>query len=115
MILLGWWNHYGFYNMKMVWEPMLIDSLEPVHKQGWSLGPDRIDQVEELFVSGDKAIQGIASLRVIFAQYSVMLMFRFFFSFASQPRLAIVLRTMQNVLTDLCHFLIVFMPTAFAY
>lgn len=115
MIMIGWWTIYGFYNMMMKWQPALIDALKPVHAQGWALGPDRVHEVEQLFAAGDTAFVGMAGLRVVFAQYSVMLMFRFFFSFGSQPRLAIVLRTMQNVLTDLGHFLIVFLPTAFAY
>jgi len=71
--------------------------------------------VARLFDVSEKAATGLASLRIVFAQYSVVLMFRFFVSFGTQPRLAIVLRTMQNVLTDFYHFLIVFLPTFMAY
>jgi len=116
MILIGWWNMYGFWKM-MVWEGQVIDALEPVHRRGWEItqSAEDIDKVDRLFQVGEQASVGLASLRIIFAQYSVVLMFRFFISFGSQPRLAIVLRTMQNVLTDFYHFLIVFMPTFMAY
>jgi hypothetical protein len=42
-------------------------------------------------------------------------MFRFFVSFASQPRLAIVVNTLRNTVDDIFHFCIVFVPTVAAF
>jgi len=114
IVMFGWYNMFGFYNM-LVWEKQVIDALEPIHRRGWEMGQKNVDEISEFFDICDLVSVGTAAIRVIFAQYSIVLMFRFFVSFGSQPRLAIVLRTMQNVLTDFYHFLIVFVPTFMAY
>merc|ERR1719469_318194 len=114
LILIGWWNIYGFYKM-LKWEGEVVEALGPVHTKGWTIGPADEEKIEQLFTVASTASEGLAQLRVVFAQYSVVLMFRFFVSFGSQPRLAIVLKTMRNVLMDFFHFLIVFLPTFLAY
>lgn len=114
MILIGWWNMYGFYKMRNGGFDM-TDALEPVHSKGWDLGADDLPKVVNLFEVGGVVAHELASFRVVFAQYSLVLMFRFFASFGTQPRLAIVLRTMQNVLIDFYHFLLVFVPTFMGY
>lgn len=115
MIALGWWSIYGYYNMWFVWEPDILRKLEPVHKRGWDIGPNDVDKVAALFNSASVAADGYSSMRVIYAQYAVGLMFRFFVSFGTQPRLAVVLNTMINVTTDLIHFIIILVPIFFTY
>lgn len=114
LINIGWWNVFGWYR-QLAWESAVMDKLTPIHVKGWTLGPTDQNLIDEFFAAATVASVGIASLRVIYAQYSVVLMFRFFVSFGTQPRLAIVLRTMSNVLMDVFHFLIVFLPTFAAY
>lgn len=114
LIMVGWWNMFGFYK-QMIWEANVIEKLRPVHTRGWSNGPQNEDAIRDFFDAATEAATGVSSLRVIYAQYSVVLMFRFFVSFGTQPRLAIVLRTMKNVLMDVFHFLFVFLPTFLAY
>jgi len=113
-VLFGWYNVYGFYVMKSVGEGV-SGKLQAVRDFGWDLDSSNLSLVEDLFSECEKAAIRASQLRVIFCQYSMALMFRFFVSFGSQARLAVVLKTMKAVMTDLMHFLIVFIPTFMAY
>ena len=93
----------------------LTGKLQVVRDFGWDLDSSNLDIVEDLFSECEKAAIRATDMRVIFGQYSMVLMFRFFVSFGSQARLAVVLKTMKAVMTDLLHFMIVFIPTFMAY
>mmetsp|Transcript_19837 Transcript_19837/g.59461 ORF Transcript_19837/g.59461 Transcript_19837/m.59461 type:complete len:804 (-) Transcript_19837:182-2593(-) len=114
IVLFGWYNVYGFYVMKGVAD-RLTWKLQVVRDFGWDLDSSNLDIVEDLFSECEKAAIRATDMRVIFGQYSMVLMFRFFVSFGSQARLAVVLKTMKAVMTDLLHFMIVFIPTFMAY
>merc|ERR1712241_1029381 len=75
MILVGWWNIYGLYKM-MRWEESVLEKLQPLHKHGWDLGPKDGEKVKAFFEVATQAAAGLSGLRVVFAQYSVVLMFR---------------------------------------
>lgn len=53
--------------------------------------------------------------RIIIGEYHVVLMVRFFTAFHAQPRLAVVTSTLEKSFIDIIHFLLVLMPTFFAY
>ena len=51
---------------------------------------------------------GFLSLyRLFIAQYTIMLLFRFFQAFNAQPRLAVVTKTVLSSFTDFVHFFVV--------
>jgi len=54
-------------------------------------------------------------LRLCIAQYHLLLMMRFFVSFRSQPRLGIVIQTLEVCLLDIIHFLVILVPVYAAY
>lgn len=53
--------------------------------------------------------------RVLIAEYHLILMVRFFTAFNAQPRLGVVISTLELSLIDILHFIVVLLPTFFAY
>mmetsp|Transcript_117355 Transcript_117355/g.203933 ORF Transcript_117355/g.203933 Transcript_117355/m.203933 type:complete len:794 (-) Transcript_117355:195-2576(-) len=116
IILAGWFNVYAFFRMtRLTWQ--LKDALEAVRQLRWfagDLGTYR-EKTLDLYEVASKVSFELGWLRVICAQYCLVLMFRFFISFSAQPRLALVFNTLKAVVPDLIHFAIVFLPTFMAY
>lgn len=124
VIMAGWFNVYGFIvQTQLVKE--LNGSLEEVRQLRWtselsasSAEVQRYSYRTDSIVLYDTAAEvsfQLGWIRVLMAQYSLVLMFRFFVSFSAQPRLAVVTQTLRAVLPDLFHFLLVFLPTFMAY
>lgn len=114
IVLVGWWNIFGFYKM-LLGGNAVVKAMLPVHRKGWEINQSDVDELVDFFAVCDRVAKECSTIRLVFMYYSIVLMFRLFVSFGSQPRLAVVLRTMKNVGTDFYHFLIVFTPTFFAY
>jgi hypothetical protein len=56
-----------------------------------------------------------AWLSIIVAQYHLLLMVRFFVAFRAQPRLGVVVNTLEACLIDILHFMVILVPTFAAY
>lgn len=84
---------------------------------GWSTDQlDGLSTATSLFFSASShAAAVLGTWRVLACWYTIGLMLRFFFSFGSQPRLAVVTRTMTAAVVDLLHFLVVLAPVLLAY
>mmetsp|Transcript_43302 Transcript_43302/g.94327 ORF Transcript_43302/g.94327 Transcript_43302/m.94327 type:complete len:805 (+) Transcript_43302:121-2535(+) len=70
---------------------------------------------KELHGVADSMVSNMSWYRPLLAEYHLVLMFRFFAAFSAQPRLGVVIRTLQRCLIDIVHFLIVLIPTFMAY
>mmetsp|Transcript_68872 Transcript_68872/g.211212 ORF Transcript_68872/g.211212 Transcript_68872/m.211212 type:complete len:801 (-) Transcript_68872:94-2496(-) len=53
--------------------------------------------------------------RLVVALYHLLLMFRFFVAFRAQPRLGVVINTLEACLIDIIHFFVILLPTFLAY
>jgi len=75
----------------------------------------RLPRIEDLQASADEMAGFVAQSQTATSWYLILLMFRFFMAYRAQPRLAVVTRTLGAVVVDIGHFLVVFLPTFFAY
>lgn len=117
IICTGWGYVYGFYTQILL-QQAVADGLEDV-VQAQRMEPQDRGLLEERSVELHR-LAGAAGAQLSLIQtntnwYLVILMFRFFISFSSQPRLAIVVNTLRSTMTDFMHFLVVFAPTFLAY
>jgi len=69
----------------------------------------------EMHSETDSMIKWSSIFRIVVAEYQLVIMFRFFAAFKAQPRLGIVVSTLESSVVDIIHFLIVLMPTFLAY
>jgi len=115
IIMAGWFNVYGFYAQTLLIND-ITEKLDRVRDMKWDTTPaSQLPRTLEMFDTAEKVSWQLGWIRVLMANYCLVLMFRFFISFAAQPRLSIVTRTLKAILPDLGHFLIVFLPTFLSY
>jgi len=55
------------------------------------------------------------NLAIAIAQYHLLLMMRFFVAFRAQPRLGVVVNTLEACMLDILHFLVILGPSGVAY
>jgi len=78
--------------------------------------PADIQHVGEGLHESAASVIGIrAWYRTMIGQYHLVLMLRFFTAFKAQPRLGVVVGTLENCFVDVIHFLVVLLPTFCAY
>mmetsp|Transcript_24548 Transcript_24548/g.53408 ORF Transcript_24548/g.53408 Transcript_24548/m.53408 type:complete len:791 (-) Transcript_24548:33-2405(-) len=54
-------------------------------------------------------------LAIVVAQFHLLLMMRFFVAFRAQPRLGVVVNTLEACMLDILHFLVILFPSGIAY
>lgn len=116
LVAAGWFNLY-YLHWIMTLQDQTRERLERVRASGWST-----NNLEELsvatsdfFAATNHSVLVLGAWRILACWYTISLMLRFFFSFGSQPRLALFTRTMAVAKTDLLHFLVVLAPVVLAY
>lgn len=92
----------------------VIETLKQIRVGGQNINRIRLIS-EDFFTKAQSNGSEFANVRVAIAQYVLVLTFRFFVSFGAQPRLAQVTRTLSAVVTDLLHFMVVFMPAFLSF
>lgn len=115
IIATGWGYVYGFYtqlNLQRAVADGLEDVVQAQRVEDRSLLQERSLELHRL---AGAAGEQLSVIQTNTNWYLVILMFRFFISFSSQPRLAIVVNTLRSTMTDFMHFLVVFAPTFLAY
>lgn len=70
---------------------------------------------KEYVLALEKEIQFAYNFRMVQALYPLVIALRLFKAFGSQPRLAVVTRTLETAWVDLFHFLIIFLSVFFTY
>lgn len=83
--------------------------------KGWNIYDAEQEDVEELFAKGESASNEILSLRLLAANYTLILTFRFFANFQAQPQLAIITNTLGSLIVEIVHFMVVFIPAFLVY
>lgn len=83
--------------------------------KGWNIYDAQQEDVEELFAKGESASSEILSLRLLAANYTLILTFRFFANFQAQPQLAIITNTLGSLIVEIVHFMVVFIPAFLVY
>lgn len=124
IMALGWINVFGFLLQKAGGDTVL-GSIQTLRKTARTLNVTDVatydkggaleTQSEKLHADSNKLITVMEYARLGIAWMTLVLIFRFFSSFRLQPRLAVVTNTLRAVVPDLSHFLVVFLPTFFAY
>mmetsp|Transcript_10858 Transcript_10858/g.24910 ORF Transcript_10858/g.24910 Transcript_10858/m.24910 type:complete len:1047 (-) Transcript_10858:32-3172(-) len=78
----------------------------------WMDGPTEAqmynDQVEVYVDALEDVVKYVHNLKLVFAAYPLLIVFRLFKAFAAQPRLALVTNTLVVTGVDLLHFMLVF-------
>eukprot|EP00930_Biecheleria_cincta_P029275 TRINITY_DN20375_c0_g1_i1.p1 TRINITY_DN20375_c0_g1~~TRINITY_DN20375_c0_g1_i1.p1 ORF type:complete len:796 (+),score=128.62 TRINITY_DN20375_c0_g1_i1:164-2551(+) len=110
----GWVVCYQFYWI-MIRKDAITKAIEDVRQYGWNLNDSHEGKVDKLFETAGE-LAGLSSfLANMFSIYTLLTMYRFFVMFGAQPRLAIITRTLSHLVTDLAHFLVVFVPSFLVY
>jgi len=120
VIIFGWAIVAGF-----IWQSQLLQALTDAvqavldmrhgaSRQELSSGQEAL-RSKELHEKAEVLIWLLGYYRVGTGWYNIILIFRFFFAFRAQPRLAVVTNTLKATAVDLGHFLVIFFPTLMAY
>jgi len=115
IIFLGWCilMGYQYTNLQL---SAVSSSLEEV--QAAQLGdvpPEYNDLGPKFHDDAGKLAYTSAWLRLFVAQYHLLLMVRFFVAFRAQPRLGVVVNTLEACMLDILHFMVILIPTFAAY
>lgn len=103
-----------FYMVYLTKEEM-TDFVTDLRAKGWNVHDAQQEAVEELFAKGQSASSEILSLRLLCANYTLILTFRFFANFQAQPQLAIITNTLGSLIVEIVHFMVVFIPAFLVY
>jgi len=132
---LGFWSQYvGFWNAVdwlSVWSGLVIMSMFFTNMNNIGAMNKALEALGEIdegvsrtsyreqgknYVSDlETEIQYAYTFRMIQALYPLVIMLRLFKAFGSQPRLAVVTKTLHGAWIDLTHFLIIFCSVFFTY
>jgi len=113
IVLTGWINFFWLLSAEQAGQAAEV--LATVRQKGWDLSSNDQADIDKLFsVMSDHADE-LGNLRMLLNGYILFLMFRFFVSFSVHPRLALLTLTLEVVMVDMIHFLLVFIPTFVAY
>eukprot|EP00929_Paragymnodinium_shiwhaense_P036927 TRINITY_DN19742_c0_g2_i1.p1 TRINITY_DN19742_c0_g2~~TRINITY_DN19742_c0_g2_i1.p1 ORF type:complete len:803 (+),score=194.52 TRINITY_DN19742_c0_g2_i1:133-2541(+) len=115
IIVVGWFIAFSFkvqsdYRADVVknWEESIVsfdkDMPAELNSQGYLLHSDAA-----AMLAWD------ATMRFFVAEYHLVLIFRFFTGFRVQPRLGVVVGTLEHCTVDIIHFFIVLIPTFMAF
>jgi len=113
IVLVGWLNCIWLLHAEQGGNSK--DALAAVRQHGWDLSSKHQHDIDALFRTMSKHAEELGNLRMLLQCYILFLMFRFFVSFSVHPRLALLTLTLQVVMVDMIHFLLVFIPTFVAY
>lgn len=115
IVFFGWCVLLG-YACQYSYLADVKKDLDGINADGKKDTPAEISVLgEELHVSADKMVYFTSWFRILQAEYHLILMFRFFTAFNSQPRLGVITSTLEASIIDIIHFLIVMLPTFMAY
>lgn len=116
-VTMSWLNVMGFF-MQDAFRKEIIYQIELSHDAAIS-NTTTLSEFQERASELHKAADDMTSFttwyRLFITYLNLLLMVRCFVMFEFQPRLAIVIATLKATSIDLCHFLVVFVPTFLAY
>ncbi|CAJ1337801.1 unnamed protein product [Effrenium voratum] len=105
------YQFYAVYRTK----GLMTDIMTDIRGYGWNIRDANQAVIEKLFDTGANAADDILSLRLLAANYTLILTFRFFVNFQAQPQLAIIIKTLGSLMVEIIHFIVVFIPTILIY
>ncbi|CAE7304573.1 pkd2, partial [Symbiodinium pilosum] len=114
VIIIGLYFCYQFYAVYQTKE-RTTDIVNEVRARGWDIHDDFQPVLEQLFDISEAAAEDILSLRLLAANYTLILTFRFFANFRAQPQLAIITKTLGALIVEIIHFIVVFIPAFLIY
>lgn len=114
VVLIGWVVAYQFFSV-MLTKFTMVDTMTDLRKYGWELGEAQQSAVDKLFEEAGGAASQMDFLTKVFANYTLLCMARFLVTFNAQPMLSIITRTLSHLVTDLVHFLVIFVPCFLVY
>ncbi|CAE7350451.1 pkd2 [Symbiodinium natans] len=114
VVIVGLYFCYQFYAVFLTKEKT-TDIVSQIRAKGWDISDADQAALEDLFDIGDDAAGDILSLRLLAANYTLILTFRFFANFRAQPQLAIITKTLGALIVEIIHFIVVFIPAFLIY
>ncbi|CAE7947465.1 pkd2, partial [Symbiodinium sp. KB8] len=93
VIIVGIYFCFQFYAVFQTKE-RTTDIVNEIRAQGWDVSDDDQSVIERMFDICEVAAEDILSLRLLAANYTLILTFRFFANFRAQPQLAIITKTL---------------------
>lgn len=114
VIIVGIYFCFQFYAVFQTKE-RTTDIVNEIRAQGWDVSDDDQSVIERMFDICEVAAEDILSLRLLAANYTLILTFRFFANFRAQPQLAIITKTLGALIVEIIHFIVVFIPAFLIY
>jgi len=116
IVVLGWCCVLGYARQGMLLADLLGKYEEAVRDQEADVPAERNTGGAELFTAAEVLTTfNSQAFRLLISEYHLILMLRFFMAFRAQPRLAVVVNTLEASLKDIFHFLVIVIPTFMAY
>lgn len=111
----GWVNLCGYMYLSLLLKPVLND-LEAINKAVVDDLPAEFNKFGPTFHANSATWVWFAGyLQLGVAQFHLALMMQFFVAFKAQPRLGVVVSTLEACIVDLFHFAVILIPTFTAY
>ncbi|CAK9093624.1 Polycystin-2 (Polycystic kidney disease 2 protein homolog) [Durusdinium trenchii] len=114
VIAIGIYFCAQFY-MVFLTKEKTTEIVTDLRANGWYVHDEQQKVVEDLFQVGESASNELLSLRLLAANYTLILTFRFFANFQAQPQLAIITNTLGSLIVEIIHFIVVFIPAILVY
>jgi len=115
IIIFGWFSALGYGYQAMLRSAVVKDLKEVIAENEADIPAERNTLGQDLYTATDDMLNMSSWFRILIAEYHLILMFRFFTAFHSQPRLGVVTSTLEASIVDIIHFLVVLLPTFMAY
>jgi len=115
IVILGWAVLLGYQYISSQIHPVKTDMLG-ISKLRLEDFPAELNELGEDLHSSASIVAFFAAWhRLLVAVYHLILMIRFFVAFRAQPRLGVVVNTLEMCLIDVLHFMIILLPCFLAY
>lgn len=111
----GWMGAMGYAYQNTLRAAVVKNLKIVVANQREDVPAEENEMGDEMFAATDAMIFVSSWLRLLLADYHIVLMVRFFTAFHAQPRLGVVTSTLEACVMDIVHFLVVLLPTFMAY
>lgn len=115
IIVGGWLNVLGYLYQNSLRSTVRGDLKDVIDLHNKDIPAEGTTLGQDLNENTDAMLSMSSWFRILIAEYHLILMFRFFTAFHSQPRLGVVTSTLEASIVDIIHFLVVLLPTFMAY